>query len=72
MEEKYKKVMSMIPFKSLFSYSLDGIYELAIVVTKDGQIQQKVTATINSLEDIDQIPPSQTLEVIEKAIGGEC
>ena len=68
MEEKYKKVMSMIPFKSLFSYSLDGICELAIVVTKDGQIQQKVTATINSLEDIDQVPSSYTLEILEKVL----
>jgi len=63
--------MNMIPFKVLFSYQLDNIYELTVVVTKDGQIKQKVTATIDSWEDIDQIPPSQTLEVLEKAIG-EC
>jgi len=66
------KAMSMIPFKSLFSYRLDNVYELAIVVTKDGQIRQKVIATINSLEDIDQIPSSCAFELLEKAIGGEC
>jgi len=58
----------MIPFKSLFFYPLDNVYELAIVVTKDGQIQQKVTATINSLEDIDQVPSSYTLEILEKVL----
>ena len=58
----------MIPFKSLFSYPLDDIYELTIVATKDGQIQQKVTARF-SWEDIDQVS-SYTLEILEKAIGG--
>ena len=67
---KQKEAMSMIPFKSLFSYSLDDIYELTLVVTKDGQIQQKVTARF-SWEDIDQVS-SYTIELLEKAIGGEC
>jgi len=61
----------MLPFKRLFSIKIpDTIYELMIVVNAHGKVESKISASIKTWEDIEEIS-NYTMDILEKAIEGE-